>query len=149
GILIAIIGAANVLYVDAASFFISFVILSTLVPKRPPIEATEDSGGVLAGIRYIFHDRLLRALAITALFLNMFGQMLAASLPVLAFGEFDGSSAISGRFFAAIVASAAIVALCVAAFGAGAVVGSILALKLVPKFDPIKLGAVALVGLTT
>jgi len=135
GILIAIIGAANVLYVDAASFFISFLILVTLVPKRPPIEATEDSGGVLAGIRYIFRDRLLRALAITALFLNMFGQMLAASLPVLAFEEFDGSSAIAGLFFAA--------------FGAGAVVGSILALKLVPKFDPIKLGAVALVGLTT
>jgi MFS family permease len=135
GILIAIIGAANVLYVDAASFFISFLILVTLVPKRPPIEATEESGGVLAGIRYIFRDRLLRALAITALFLNMFGQMLAASLPVLAFEEFDGSSAIAGLFFAA--------------FGAGAVVGSILALKLVPRFDPIKLGAVALVGLTT
>jgi predicted MFS family arabinose efflux permease len=61
--------------------------------------------------------------------------MLAASLPVLAFDEFDGSSTIAGLFFAA--------------FGAGAVVGSILALKLVPKFDPIKLGAVALVGLTT
>src|SRR6187397_2666845 len=132
---IAIIGAANVLYVDAASFFISFLILVTLVPKRPPLEATEESGGVLAGIRYIFRDRLLRALAITALFLNMFGQMLAASLPVLAFDEFDGSSTIAGLFFAA--------------FGAGAVVGSILALKLVPKFDPIKLGAVALVGLTT
>ena len=135
GILIAIIGAANVLYVDAASFFVSFLILVTLVPKRPPIEATEEAGGVLAGIRYIFRDRLLRTLAITALFLNMFGQMLAASLPVLAFEEFDGSSAIAGLFFAA--------------FGAGAVVGSILALKLVPKFDPIKLGAVALVGLTT
>ena len=134
GVLIAIIGASNVLYVDAASFFVSFVILSTLVPKRPPIEATEEAGGVLAGIRYIFRDRLLRALAITALFLNMFGQMLAASLPVLAFDEFDGSSTIAGLFFAA--------------FGAGAVVGSVLALKLVPKYDPIKLGAAALVGLT-
>ena len=134
GILIAIIGAANVLYVDAATFFVSFVILSTLVPKRPPSEATDESGGVLAGIRYIFRDRLLRALAVTALFLNMFGQMLAASLPVHAFDEFDGSSTIAGLFFAA--------------FGAGAVVGSILALKLVPKYDPIKLGAVALVGLT-
>jgi predicted MFS family arabinose efflux permease len=64
----------------------------------------------------------------------MFGQMLAASLPVLAFDEFDGSSTIAGLFFAA--------------FGAGAVVGSILALKLVPKYDPIRLGAVSLVCLT-
>ena len=35
-----------------------------------------------------------------------------------------------------------------AAFGAGAVVGSVLAVKLVPRFDPIRLGAVSLVALT-
>ncbi len=134
GILIAVIGAANVLYVDAVTYFISFLILVTLVPKRPPVEATEESGGLLAGIRFLFRDRLLRVLTVTALFLNMFGQMLVASLPVLAFDEFDGSSTIAGLFFAA--------------FGAGAVVGSILAIKLVPKFDPIRLGAVALVCLT-
>lgn len=134
GILIAVIGATNVLYVDAVTYFISFLILVTLVPKRPPVEATEESGGVLAGIRFLLRDRLLRVLAVTALFLNMFGQMLVASLPVLAFDEFDGSAAIAGLFFAA--------------FGAGAVLGSILALKLVPKFDPIRLGAVALVCLT-
>src|SRR5215204_2173374 len=90
GILIAVIGAANVLYVDAVTYFISFLILVTLVPKRPPVEATEESGGVLAGIRFLFRDRLLRILTVTALFLNMFGQMLVASLPVLAFDEFDG-----------------------------------------------------------
>ena len=101
GILIAVIGAANVLYVDAVTYFISFLILVTLVPKRPPVEATEESGGVLAGIRFLFRDRLLRVLAVTALFLNMFGQMLVASLPVLAFDEFDGSSTIAGLFFAA------------------------------------------------
>ena len=39
GILIAVIGAANVLYVDAASYFISFLILVTLVPRRPPVPA--------------------------------------------------------------------------------------------------------------
>ena len=134
GILIAVIGAANVLYVDAVTYFISFLILVTLVPKRPPVEATEESGGLLAGVRFLFRDRLLRVLTVTALFLNMFGQMLVASLPVLAFDEFDGSSTIAGLFFAA--------------FGAGAVVGSILAIKLVPKFEPIRLGAVALVCLT-
>jgi MFS family permease len=71
---------------------------------------------------------------VTALFLNMFGQMLAASLPVLAFEEFDESSTVAGLFFAAL--------------GAGSLVGAILAIKLVPKFDPIRLGAVALVALT-
>jgi MFS family permease len=134
GVLIAIIGASNVLYVDAASYFISFLILVTLVPRRPPIAETEDAHGLLAGIRFIFRDPLLRILAITALFLNMFGQMLSASLPVLAFDDYDESSKIAGLFFAA--------------FGAGSLLGAILAVKLVPKFDPIRLGAVSLVALT-
>jgi predicted MFS family arabinose efflux permease len=132
--LIAVIGAANVLYVDAATFLFSFLVLATLVPRRPPIPATEEAGGVLAGIRFLVHDRLLRVLGVTAMFLNMFSQMLSASLPVLAFEQFDGSSKIAGLFFAS--------------FGAGAVVGSVLALKLVPRHDPIRLGAVSIVALT-
>ena len=132
--LIAVIGATNVLYLDAASYAISFLILVTLVPRRPPIGESEDAHGLLAGIRFLFRDPLLRILAVTALFLNMFGQMLAASLPVLAFDEYDESSAVAGLFFAA--------------FGAGSVVGAVLAIKLVPKFDPIRLGAVSLVALT-
>jgi MFS family permease len=134
GILIATIGATNVLYVDAATYLVSFLILATLVPRRPPVAESEDARGLLAGIRFLFQDHLLRVLAVTALFLNMFGQMLAASLPVLAFEEFDESSKVAGAFFAA--------------FGAGALIGAILAVKLVPRFDPIRLGAVALVALT-
>jgi len=134
GVLIAVIGTANVLYVDAATFFISFVILAALVPRRPPVAESEDARGLLAGIRFLLRDPLLRVLAITALFLNMFGQMLAASLPVLAFDEFDESSTIAGLFFAA--------------FGAGSLLGAILAIKLVPKHDPIKLAAVSIVALT-
>jgi hypothetical protein len=45
GILIAVIGAANVLCVDAASYLISFVILVTLVPRRAPVAESEDSRG--------------------------------------------------------------------------------------------------------
>ena len=37
GVLIAAIGAANVLYVDAATFAVSFLILLTLVPKGKPV----------------------------------------------------------------------------------------------------------------
>jgi predicted MFS family arabinose efflux permease len=134
GILIAVIGAANVLYVDAASYLISFLILVTLVPRRPPVAESDDSRGLLAGIRFLLRDPLLRMLSVTALFLNMFGQMLSASLPVLAYEDFDRSSTVAGLFFAA--------------FGAGSLVGVVLALKLVPRFDPIRLGAVAIVALT-
>jgi MFS family permease len=134
GVLIAVVGATNVLYVDAATFLISFLILATLVPRRPPLPQTDEGGGVLAGLRFLLRDHLLRTLGITALFLNMFGQMLSASLPVLAYEQFDGRSTVAGLFFAS--------------FGAGAVIGSVLAVKLVPRYDPIHLGAVAIVALT-
>ena len=104
------------------------------MPRRPPLPQTDESGGVLAGLRFLWREHLLRTLGFTALFLNMFGQMLSASLPVLAYEQFDGSSTIAGLFFAA--------------FGAGAVIGSVIAVKLVARHDPIRLGAVALVALT-
>ena len=89
---------------------------------------------MLAGVRFVARDPLLAPLGVTALFLNMFGQMLSASLPVLAFEHYGGSSRVAGAFFAA--------------FGAGAVLGSVAAIKLVPGFDPVRLGAGALVALT-
>ena len=122
------------LYVDAASYLVAFAILVTLVPRRLPVPESDDSRGLLAGIRFLFRDPLLRLLSVTALFLNMFGQMLSASLPVLAYEDFDRSSKVAGLFFAA--------------FGAGSLVGVALALKLVPRFDPIRLGAVSVVALT-
>jgi len=134
GVLIAVVGTADVLYIDAATFLFAFLTISLLVPRRPPLPATEESKGVLAGIRFLLHDRMLRALALTALLVNMFGQMLAASLPVLAFEHFGESPRVAGGFFAA--------------FGAGAVVGSLIALKALHRFDPIRLGAFSLVALT-
>ncbi len=133
GGLIAAIGAANVLYVDGATFLVSFLILVTLVPRRRPIVQTDEARGLLAGIRFLLRDRFLRILAFTSLFTNLFGQMLTASLPVLAYENFDGRSGIAGLFFAA--------------FGAGAVIGSAVAVKLAPRFEPVRLGALALVGL--
>jgi MFS family permease len=134
GVLIAVIGSSNVLYLDAATFAIAFATLALLVPRRAPIAATDESRGVLAGVRYILRDRLLRRLAVTALVLNGLGQVLAASLPVLAYEHFGGSSKVAGLFFAA--------------FGAGAVLGSLVAVRVVPRFDPVKLGAASLVALT-
>ena len=79
-------------------------------------------------------DRLLTTLGATALVVNMLGQMLVAALPVLAFDSFGGSSRVAGAFFAA--------------FGAGAVLGSVAAMALLPRVDPVRLGAVAFVALT-
>ena len=134
GVLIASIGAPNVLYLDAASFLFSFTVLLLFVPRRAPVAPTEDSHGVLAGIRFLLRDRILRVLGVTALVANGMGTMLVAALPVLAYEEFGGSSRIAGAFFAA--------------FGIGAVAGSIVAVKLVSRFEPLRLGATAFVALT-
>ena len=133
GLLIAAFSAPTVLYVDAATFACSFVLLSLFVPRRPPAAVSEESGGVLAGIRFLLRDRLLRVLGATALITNGLGQMLVAGLTVLAYEEY-GSSRVAGALFAA--------------FGAGAVLGSITAVRVIGRFDPLRLGAAAFVALT-
>jgi MFS family permease len=134
GLLIAAMSAPSVLYVDAATFVFSSLTIALFVPARPPLPAAAESRGVLAGVRFLVRDRLLAPLAATALVVNMLGQMLVAALPVLAYESFGGSSRIAGAFFAA--------------FGAGAVLGSVVAVRIVPRYDPIRLGAVAFVALT-
>jgi predicted MFS family arabinose efflux permease len=134
GVLIATVGATNVLYVDAATFVFSFCVLALFVPQREPQSTDSESSGVLAGIRFLLRDRLLRVLGFSAMVANGLGMMLAAGLPVLAFEDFGGSSRAAGAFFAA--------------FGVGAVVGSIVAVKLVSRFDPLRLGAAAFVAMT-
>jgi predicted MFS family arabinose efflux permease len=59
--------------------------------------------------------------------------MLSAGLTVLAYEEYS-SSKVAGAFFAA--------------FGAGAVLGSIAAVRIVGRYDPLRLGATAFVILT-
>jgi MFS family permease len=133
GLLIAAFGAPVVLYADAATFLCSFALLSLLVTARPPRPQSDDGKGVLAGIRFLLRDRLLRVLGFSALVTNGLGQMLSAGLTVLAYEEFD-SSKVAGAFFAA--------------FGIGAVLGSIVAVKIVARYDPLRLGATAFVALT-
>ena len=127
GVLISAFGAPAVLYADAASFVFAFVMLWLFVPNRPPKPATEESRGLLAGVHFIRADTVLAAVAGTALLVNMFSQMLVAGLPVLAYDDFGGSPRVAGAFFAA--------------FGVGAVVGSVIAVRIVPRYDPIRLGA--------
>jgi MFS family permease len=134
GVLIAVLDAPSVLWVDAATFAVSAVVLTLFVPSRPVVEQTEEARGVFAGVRFLLRDRLLGPLSGSALVLNALGQMLVAALPVLAYEHFGGSSRVAGAFFAS--------------FGAGAVVGMVIAMKLLPRVDPIRLGAVSLVALT-
>lgn len=59
--------------------------------------------------------------------------MMSAALPVLAFAEFDESSRVAGALFASL--------------GAGALVGMVIAMKLMPRYKPLKLAAFGIVAL--
>ena len=56
GLLIPFLGAPNVLYVDAATFLVSFVIVLALVPRRRPLRVPAQKG-LLAGLQFLFRDR--------------------------------------------------------------------------------------------
>jgi predicted MFS family arabinose efflux permease len=133
GLLIPFIGAPNVLYVDAATYFIAFVLVLAFVPRRKPLAQAVQSG-VLAGLRFLLGDRLLAPLAATVIAFGFLGAGMSAGLPFYAFEQFEGSARIAGLFYAAL--------------GAGALVGSLAAVVLVRRFPPLRLagyGALAFV----
>ena len=131
GLLIPFIGAPNVLYVDAATYFIAFLLVLTFVPRRKTLAAAARSG-VLAGLRFLLKDRLLAPMAGVVIAFGFLSAGMSAGLPVYAFDEFDGSSRIAGLFYTAL--------------GAGALVGSLLAVVVVRKVTPLRLAGFAIVA---
>ena len=134
GILIPFLGAPNVLYVDAATYAISFVLLAVFVPKTKKLGESGTQHGVLAGIKFLLRDKLVGPLGGTVVVLNFLGAGLAAALPYYAYEHFSGNAKIAGLFFAAM--------------GAGAVIGSIAAVVVVKRFPPLRLAAAGIVALT-
>ena len=134
GILIPFLGASNVLYVDAATYVVSFLLLAGFVPKTRRILGDAAQSGVLAGIKFMLRDPLLRPLSGTVIVLNFLGSGLAAVLPFYAYDGFSGDSKVAGLFFTAM--------------GAGALVGSLAAVLVVKRVQPLRLAAFAIVALT-
>jgi hypothetical protein len=131
GVLIAAFGAANVLYIDAATFAFSFATMLLFVPRRTPVDSPEDAGGLWAGMSFLLRDPLLGPLASVIILLNALGQMLGASLPVLAFERY-GDAKVGGWLFAA--------------YGLGGLVGTAIAFRLVTKMAPLTLTSIAALG---
>jgi predicted MFS family arabinose efflux permease len=79
GLLIALTGPANVLFVDAATFVVSALIVRVLVPShdvQPTVDRTEAHaapwlGDLRAGVGYLLRDRLLLAVVIMVMVTNM------------------------------------------------------------------------------
>jgi len=116
GLLIAIIGTSNVLWLDAASFAASAVIVGGLIPRIASGMKDAARGKyrdeLIAGLRFLRGDRLLLALAIGVAVGNMFGSPLfGVVLPVVARQTYG---------------NAATLGIIVAATGGGQVIGAAL-----------------------
>ncbi len=131
GLLIPFLGAPNVLYVDAATYLVAFLLVLVFVPKRKPVAAAARER-VLAGLRFLRSDRLLGPLAAAVVAFGFLGAGLTAGLPFYAYEEFSGNARIAGLFYAAL--------------GAGALVGSLVAVAAVNRVAPLRLSGFAMLA---
>jgi MFS family permease len=131
GVLISVIGTAQLLYVDAATYLVSFLLVAVFVRVRPDLEPDDgpDARGVAAGIRFILGDRLLRAWTMAFVLIDIAWQALFATMPVLVVRHYDADPRVLGWIFGAL--------------GAGALAGAAAAYRLVGRFDALSLASVA------
>jgi Na+/melibiose symporter-like transporter len=137
GVLIAALGAPNVLYVDAATFGVAAIAVGLFVPRKNPMAETEERG-LLAGVSYILRSRLLVVLCVSMLAMEFFFTLFVTTLSVFAFSNYDQNARIAGVFYAAMGAGALlgmpVVPVVVRRFGALHVAAGALVLASIPKF---------------
>jgi len=137
GVLIAALGASNVLYVDAATFGLAALAVASFVPRRKPRAEVEERG-LLTGARYVLRSRLLVVLCVTMLAMEFFFTLWMTTLPVFVYSDHDQNARIAGVFYAAMGAGALlgmpVVSGVVRRFGALHVAAGGLVLASIPKF---------------
>lgn len=116
GVLVAVVGATSVLWVDAATFAVSAILVARVAPaltaKPPEREAGGYRADIALGWQVLRTDRFLRAMTAAAVALNFLGAPLfAVILPV--YGD-------------RIYGSATALGLLLAGFGLGMLSGSLL-----------------------
>ena len=120
GLLIAWIGAAAVLAIDAATYGMSFLLVAGLPPTQR-LEPDDSARGLLAGLRYFVRDPLLRAWGCAIVVVDASWIVLFVGVPVLVFEHYGRHAATAGWI--------------IAAFGAGALVGNAIAYRTLRRFD--------------
>jgi predicted MFS family arabinose efflux permease len=133
GLLIAWLSAPAVLLVDAATYAFSFVVIFVFVRAGKRVAGDESSRGLFAGLRFVARDRLLGPTLVAAAFINFVAQGLIAMLPVLVFRRYDADAKVLGFLFAA--------------FGAGALLGSIWASQIVRRVPLVRLAQLGILAM--
>ena len=133
GVLIAATSPPVVLCIDAATYVFSFLVILLVVRAGKRVAQTEQSRGVLAGLRFLSRDRLLGPILLAACGINLVAQGLIVAVQGLAYFRYSADAHVVGFLFGA--------------FGIGALCGAIVAQQLAQKADLLKLAAVAIVAM--
>ena len=123
GVLIAVAGAPAALVVDAATYLISFALVARCVQRRDVRAVGNDAHGLFAGVRFLLHNRLVGLWATASSLSEASWQGLFIAMPVLAFFRFGGNARIAG--------------LLMAAFGGGALLGTITVYRMLRSRSPL------------
>ena len=122
GVLIGLIGATNVLLIDAATYVISVVLLTVFVPSRPPLEQAPEHRGVRESLRFVMREPLLRVWWPAFALGDAAWTAFFVTIPVLVLDRFGHHPALAGALFAS--------------WGVGALVGNGISFRfLTRRFD--------------
>jgi MFS family permease len=129
GVLIGWLGPTTVLLLDAATYLVAFLLVAGFIQADDRAPAAEPVRGMLAGVRVLLGDELLRAWTVAASLSQMGFQTLLLALPVLAFTRYDQDPRVAG--------------LLIGAWGGGALLGSLVALRPPSSLPPLTVGSLA------
>lgn len=122
GVLIGVIGATNVLLIDAASYLVSVVLVTAFVPGRPPVEQAPEHRRVRESLRFVAREPLLRVWWPAFALGDAAWTAFFVTIPVLVLDRFGHHPALAGLLFAS--------------WGVGAVVGNAISFRfLTRRFD--------------
>ncbi|MER3436871.1 MAG: MFS transporter [Chloroflexota bacterium] len=136
GLLITHLGASNVLWVDAATFAVSALLIGLMVPRlpRPAQQHGRYHDEVLDGLRFLRQDRLVLTIIVLAAVLNFVGPpTFTVVMPVFARQEFGSAQALG---------------FILAGFGAGSLLGGA-AFGMVGARLPRRMTTIVLLGLSS
>jgi MFS family permease len=130
GVLIGVLDAASVLVIDAGTYVVSFLLVALFVPRRDATPEAEEARGILAGLRFLRREPLLRVWIPLFVIGDAGWQAFFAAVPVLTVERFGADAKVAGVLFAA--------------FGVGAVVGNVASYRfLAPRIEGLRLIALS------
>jgi MFS family permease len=133
GVLIGFMGATAVLWIDAATFAVGFLLIAVFVRVGGSKPATDESRGLTAGARFLLRDRLLRYWTAAVVAGDVAWLAFFVAMPFLVLTRFGDEPQLLGLIFGG--------------FGIGAVAGSAVIFRIVRRVDGLLVGSLGEVAM--